>query len=80
MGVFRITIKVDGRLIRNYDGPSYPTTLSGFLDWQGAKQIAYGRHTLTFIAFDRERNVSQRSVTIYHRPGGRHRRNRNGHR
>jgi hypothetical protein len=80
VGVFRITIKVDGRLIRNYDGPSYPTTLSGFLDWQGAKHIAYGRHTLTFTAFDRERNVSQRSLTVYHRPAGRHRRHRNGHR
>ena len=28
-GVFRIRLEVDGKLIRNYDGDSYPTTLSG---------------------------------------------------
>jgi hypothetical protein len=66
-GVFRITLKIDGRLIRNYDGPTYPRTLSGLLDWQGAKHIRYGSHTLTFIAYDREGNASRRSVTIYHR-------------
>jgi hypothetical protein len=66
-GVFRITVKIDGRLIRNYDGPSYPITLPGLLEWQGAKHIPYGRHILTFVAYDKERNVSQRSVAIYHR-------------
>jgi hypothetical protein len=66
-GVFRITLKIDGRLIRNYDGPTYPHTLFGLLDWQGAKHLRYGRHILTFIAYDKERNVSQTSVTIYHR-------------
>jgi hypothetical protein len=66
-GVFRITLKIDGKLIRNYDGPTYPRALSGLLDWQGAKHIRYGRHILTFIAYDKERNVSQRSVAIYHR-------------
>jgi hypothetical protein len=71
-GVFRITLKIDGKLIRNYDGPTYPRTLIGSLDWQGARHIDYGTHTLTFIAYDRERNVSQRSVTIYHRPQRHH--------
>jgi hypothetical protein len=66
-GIFRITLKVDGKLIRNYDGPTYPTTLSGFLEWQGARRIRNGRHILTFIALDRERNVSKTSITIYHR-------------
>jgi hypothetical protein len=66
-GVFRITLKVDGKLIRNYDAPTYPSTLTGLLEWQGANRISYGRHTLTFIAYDKERNVSQRSITIYHR-------------
>jgi hypothetical protein len=71
-GVFRITLKVDGKLIRNYDGPTYPSALTGFLEWQGAKRLGYGRHLLTFIAHDRERNVSQRSITIVHRRAGRH--------
>jgi hypothetical protein len=65
-GIFRITLKIDGKLIRNYGGSSYPSTLSGYLKWQGAKHIAPGRHTLTFLAYDHERNVSERSLTIYH--------------
>ena len=65
-GVFRIRLEVDGRLIRNYDGKTYPSLLSGRLEWQGAKHIAFGRHTLTFKAYDRMRNVSTRSITIIH--------------
>ncbi|MGO9488096.1 MAG: cellulase family glycosylhydrolase [Solirubrobacteraceae bacterium] len=73
-GVFRIRLEIDGKLIRNYDGNSYPRVLSGRLDWQGAKHIPYGRHTLTFLAYDRERNVSQVSITIIHlRPKPKHR-------
>jgi hypothetical protein len=72
LGVFRITLKVDGRLIRNYGGSGYPMSLSGFLRWQGAKHIPFGRHTLTFLAYDRERNVAETSVTIYHRPRSAH--------
>jgi hypothetical protein len=66
-GVFRITLAIDGKLIRNYDGPAYPRTLAGSLEWQGAKRIRYGRHTLAIIAYDKERNVSRRSITVYHR-------------
>jgi hypothetical protein len=72
LGVFRITLKIDGKLIRNYGGSGYPTKLSGFLRWQGAKHIPFGRHTLTFLAYDRERNVAETSVTINHRPGSAH--------
>jgi len=67
-GVFRIRLEIDGKLIRNYDGPTFPSRLSGFLDWQGAKHISYGWHTLTFLAYDKERNVSSVSIRIYHRP------------
>jgi len=92
-GIFRITLKIDGRLIRNYGDSSYPKTLSGFLEWQGAKHISPGRHTLTFLAYDQERNVSETSLTIYHGGGvshhtagtrrkgkGHHRRIRHSHR
>ncbi len=72
-GVFRIRLEIDGKLIRNYDGPGFPTTLFGALDWQGAKHIPYGWHTLTFLAYDKERNISQASIRIYHaRPHRRH--------
>lgn len=73
-GVFRIRLEVDGRLIRNYDGRSYPSTLSGAIDWQGAKHISLGRHVLTFIAYDKERNRSRRSVAVYHAGAGHKRR------
>jgi hypothetical protein len=69
-GIFRITLKVDGKLIRNYGGSTYPTTLSGYLEWQGAKHIAAGKHVLTFLAYDQERNVSETSLTVYHGGGG----------
>lgn len=75
-GVFRIRLEIDGKLIRNYDSPSlsYPDRLAGSLTWQGAKHIPFGRHTLTFLAYDKERNVSRRSITIFHaRPKPKHR-------
>ena len=65
-GVFRIRMEIDGKLIRNYDGPYFPSFLSGALDWQGAKHIPYGRHILTFIAYDKERNVSSVNIAIDH--------------
>jgi len=75
-GVFRIRLEIDGKLIRNYDGDRFPGTLSGALDWQGAKHISYGWHTLTFIAYDKENNVSETSIRIDHtapkRPRSKH--------
>ena len=74
-GVFRIRLEVDGRLIRNYDGSNYPEKLSGLLHWQGAKHITFGRHVLTFIAYDKQRNRSRVSIAVYHaRPLPKHRR------
>jgi hypothetical protein len=78
-GVFRIRLEIDGKLIRNYDGSAYPTSLSGTLDWQHAKHIPYGWHTLTFLAYDKEKNVSRMSVRIYHaRPKVKRRRKHHG--
>jgi hypothetical protein len=65
-GVFRIRLEIDGKLIRNYDGSNFPTTLFGALDWQGAKHIPYGWHTLTFVAYDKQNNISETSIRIYH--------------
>jgi hypothetical protein len=72
-GVFRIRLEWDGKLIRNYDGDGFPTSRYGALDWQGAKHIPYGWLTLTFLAYDKENNVSHTSITIYHaRPKPKH--------
>jgi len=65
-GVFRIRLEDDGKLIRNYDGPSYPTTLAGAIEWQGAKHIPFGWHTLTILAYDRQRNVSKTEIHVDH--------------
>lgn len=73
-GVARITLEIDGKLIRNYTNPAYPVTLAGALHWHGAARIPYGRHILSFLAIDKVRNTSQRSIVIYHRRPRRHRR------
>ncbi len=79
-GVFRIRLEIDGKLIRNYGVHAYPATLSGRLMWQGAKHISFGKHILTFLAFDKSRNVSRRSIAIYHaRPTPRRRPHRRHH-
>jgi hypothetical protein len=78
MGVGRITLKIDGKLIRNYTNQGFPSTLAGALHWHGAARIPPGRHILTFIAIDKLRNVTQRSVVIYHRAP--HRRRHHGRR
>jgi hypothetical protein len=74
-GVFRIRLEIDGKLIRNYDSNDFAPSLFGALDWQGAKHIPYGWHTLTFLAYDKENNISQTSLRIYHAPPkhGKHR-------
>jgi hypothetical protein len=65
-GVWRIRLVVDGRLIRNFDDLSYPSTLGGTIMWMGGKHISLGRHTLTVRAYDRQHNVSQTSVSVIH--------------
>jgi hypothetical protein len=67
-GVYRIVLKIDGKTIRSYGGAFSPPKLSGVLEWQGAKHIPLGRHTLTFLAYDKELNIARLSITIYHRP------------
>lgn len=71
--VFRIRLEIDGKLIRNYDNRTPSHTIAGLLTWQGAKHISLGRHTLTVLAYDKERNVSKRSITIVHKGAKHHR-------
>ncbi len=77
--VFRLRLLIDGKLIRNYDNRSSSKTIAGVLYWQGAKHISLGRHKLTFLAYDKERNVSSRTVTIIHKASRpKHKRRRRG--
>lgn len=68
-GVGRITLEIDGKLIRNYTDQAFPATLAGALHWHGAAHIRAGRNVLTFIAVDKLRNTSRRSLVIYHMVG-----------
>jgi hypothetical protein len=77
-GVGRITLKIDGRLIRNYTNQGFPGTLFGIMHWHGAQHLRPGRHILTFLAVDKLRNISERSIVIYRLPAHR-RRHRHGH-
>jgi hypothetical protein len=67
LGVGRITLKIDGKLIRNFTNQAFPETLAGIMHWHGAQRIRYGAHRLTFIAVDKSGNESRVSVTIIHR-------------
>jgi hypothetical protein len=73
MGVGRITLEINGKLIRNFTNQAFPTTLAGGLRWQGAARIHYGPNRLTFIAIDKLRNESKVTITIYHRRSRHHR-------
>ena len=63
-GVPRITLLADGHKIRNFTSPLAPRHLAGTIDWQGAKKLSPGRHRITILALDRQRNTSRRTVTV----------------
>lgn len=73
-GVGRITLEINGKLIRNFTNHSFPHTLAGAIHWHGAQHIRYGASELTFIAVDKLRNESRVTITIDHRRSRRHRR------
>jgi Cellulase (glycosyl hydrolase family 5) len=77
--VFRVRLEIDGKLIRNYDNRSPSHTIAGLLTWQGAKHISLGKHTLTVLAYDKERNVSKRTLVIVHKAPARHHKHRLSH-
>jgi hypothetical protein len=41
-----------------------PGSLSGTIDWMGAKKLSLGRHTLTVTAVDSGGNTSSRTVAF----------------
>jgi hypothetical protein len=66
-GVGRITLEMNGKLIRNFTNQAFPATLAGGLRWHGAAHVRYGVDRLTIIAIDKLRNESRVTITIYHR-------------
>jgi hypothetical protein len=63
-GVTRISFRIDGRTIRNYTGVDVASGRPVTLEWQGAKRLALGGHTLSVVALDHNRNASRTTVRI----------------
>ena len=59
----RITFTADGKTIQNFgDGLANDKVVS--LDWQGAKQLSIGVHTITVSATDAQGNVASQDVQV----------------
>ena len=59
----RITFAADGKTIQNFgDGLANDKVVS--LDWQGAKQLSIGVHTITVSATDAQGNVGSQDVQV----------------
>jgi hypothetical protein len=71
-GVYRIELEIDGKLFDNFESHSLPKSSYAKLNWQHAKHISFGRHTLTIIAYDKYQNPTVVNITIYHRRRRRH--------
>jgi hypothetical protein len=62
--VARITFQADGKEIRNFTGADVGSGKTVKLDWQGAKNLAFGKHTITVVALDPQGNTSTLSVPV----------------
>ena len=71
LAVRRIELLCDGRRIRFFNPAKRPArTVSGYIDWLGARQLPPGQHTLTARLFDEARHVTERSVVFTKVPSG----------
>jgi hypothetical protein len=62
--VARMTFQADGNEIRNFTGADVASGKAVNLDWQGAKNLSFGPHTITVIALDPQGNTSTKSVQV----------------
>jgi Bacterial Ig domain len=62
--VARMTFQADGAEIRNFTGADVASGKTVKLDWQGAKNLSFGPHTITVIALDPQGNTSTKSVQV----------------
>ena len=66
-GVSRVTLFADGVKIRNFTGQvaaAYPTTRHATIEWQGAKRLSAGPHTIRIQALDAQGNISTKDVRV----------------
>ena len=62
--VARMTFQADGKEIRNFTGTDVASGKAVKLDWQGAKKLSFGPHTITVIALDPQGNTVTKSVQV----------------
>jgi hypothetical protein len=62
--VARMTFQADGNEIRNFTGVDVASGKAVTLEWQGAKRLSYGLHTITVIALDPQGNTVTKSVQV----------------
>jgi Bacterial Ig domain len=62
--VARMTFQADGNEIRNFTGADVGSGKTVKLDWQGAKNLSFGPHTITVIALDPQGNTVTKTVQV----------------
>ena len=62
--VARMTFQADGNEIRNFTGTDVGSGKAVTLDWQGAKNLSFGPHTITVVALDPQGNTVTKSVQV----------------
>jgi hypothetical protein len=62
--VARMTFQADGKEIRNFTGTDVGSGKAVKLDWQGAKALSFGPHTISVIALDPQGNTVTKSVQV----------------
>jgi hypothetical protein len=63
-GVGRITFQADGKEIRNFTGAAVGSGKTVTLEWQGAKNLSFGPHTISVIALDPQGNTITKTVQV----------------
>lgn len=63
-GVTRISLTMNGKLIRNFTGAEVGNDRVVSIDWQGAKDLKPGKHTLTIEAIDLPSNLARTEVVV----------------
>jgi hypothetical protein len=71
-GVTNLDIFVDGKEIPVVTKSQTATAAKASLEWQGAKKLAYGPHTLVAKAFDEAKNVGTATVKFTKVGGGKY--------
>jgi hypothetical protein len=70
-----ITLQHDGTTILHFnrvDAHVHGNTLSGRIDWMGARNLSLGSHTITAVAVNAGGVPTTVSVTVVHVPGNGH--------